>query len=55
MKCSRAFIHHSLVRGVPIQSCSAGAKNFTNYVFCHVQFNSPDQSSKNDCANKAKF
>ena len=23
------------------------AKNFTNYVFCHVQFNSSSQSSKN--------
>ena len=21
-----------------IQSCSAGAENFTNYVFCHPQF-----------------
>ena len=27
---------HSLIRGVLIQSCPAGAKNFTNYVFCHV-------------------
>ena len=26
---------HSLIRGVLIQSCLAGAKNFTNYVFCH--------------------
>ena len=25
------FIPHSLIRGVHIQSCSAGAKNFTNY------------------------
>ena len=48
-------IRHSLIRGVLIQSCSAGAKIFTNYVFCHVQFNSPGQSSKNYCANKAKF
>ena len=46
---------HSLMRGVLIQSCPAGAKNFPNYVFCHVQFNSPGQSSKNHCANKAKF
>ena len=46
---------HSLIRGVIIQSCSAGAKNLTNYVFCHVQFNSPGQSSKNHCAIKAKF
>ena len=29
---------HSLIRGVLIQSCPAGAKNFTNYVFCHLQF-----------------
>ena len=29
---------HSLIRGVLIQSCSAGAKKFTNYVFCHTQF-----------------
>ena len=27
---------HSLIRGILIQSCSSGAKNFTNYVFCHV-------------------
>ena len=51
------YLHHwhSLIKGVLIQSCSAGAKNFTNYVFCHVQFNSPGQSSKNHCAIKAKF
>ena len=30
----------SLIRGVLIQICSAGAKNFTNYVFCHPQCNS---------------
>ena len=29
---------HSLIRGVLIQSCPTRAKNFTNYVFCHVQF-----------------
>ena len=46
---------HSLIREVLIQSCSAGAKNFTNYAFCHVQFNSPGQSSKNHCAIKVKF
>ena len=46
---------HSLIKGVLIQSCSAGAKNFTNYVFCHVQFNSPGQSTTNLCAIKAKF
>ena len=31
-------IRHSLIRGVLIQSCSAGAKNFSNSVFCHPQF-----------------
>ena len=31
-------IHHSLIRGVRIQSCFARAKNFTNYIFCHPQF-----------------
>ena len=31
-------IYHSLIRGVLIQRCPAGAKNFTNYVFCHPQF-----------------
>ena len=31
-------VSHSLIRGVLIQSCSIGAKNFTNYVFCHPQF-----------------
>ena len=41
------IIKHSLIRGVLIQSCSVGAKNLTNYEFCHVQFNSPGQSSKN--------
>ena len=29
---------HSLITGFFIQSCSTGAKNFTNYVFCHPQF-----------------
>ena len=29
---------HSLIRGVLIHSCPAGPKNFTNYVFCHEQF-----------------
>ena len=47
--------YHSLIRGVLIQSCSAEAKNFTNYVFCHVQFNSPGQNSKNHCGIKAKI
>ena len=34
--CAKVSTTHSLIRGVlTIQSCSAGAKNFTNYVFCH--------------------
>ena len=46
---------HSLIRGVLIQSCSAGAKNFTNYVFCHPQFSGVIQNIENHCAIKAKF
>ena len=46
---------HSLIRGVLIQSCSAGAKNFTNYVFCHVQFSGVIQNIENRCAIRAKF
>ena len=38
---------HSLIRGVLIQSCSAGAKNFTNYVFCHPQFSGVIQNIEN--------
>ena len=41
---------HSLIRGVLIQSCSAGAKNFTNYVFCHPQFSGVIQNIENHCA-----
>ena len=39
-----------MIRGVIIQSCPAGAKNFTNYVFCHVQFSSAIQNIENHCA-----
>ena len=46
---------HSLIRGVLIQSFSAGAKNFTNYVFCHPQFTGVIQNIENRCAIKAKF
>ena len=46
---------HSLIRGVPIQGCSAGAKIFTNYVFCHAQFSSVIQDIENCCATRAKF
>ena len=41
---------HSLIRGVLKQSCSTGAKNFTNYVFCGVI-----QNIENHCAISAKF
>ena len=41
---------HSLIRGVLIQSCSAGAKNFTNYVFCHPQISGVTQNIENHCA-----
>ena len=46
---------HSLIRGVLIQSCPAGAKNFTNYVFCHPQFSGVIQNIENCCAIRAKF
>ena len=46
---------HSLIRGVLIQSCPAGAKNFTNYVFCHVQFSSVIQNIENCCAIEENF
>ena len=42
--------NHSLIRVVLIQSCSAGAENLTNYVFCHVQFNGVIQNIENRCA-----
>ena len=41
---------HSLIRGVLLQSCPAGAKNVTNYVFCHPQFSGVIQNIENDCA-----
>ena len=44
------YLHHSWIRGVLIQSCSAGAKNFTNYVFCHPQFSGVIQNNENCCA-----
>ena len=46
---------HSLIRGVLIQSCSTGAKNFTNYVFFHPQFSDVIQNIENRCAIRAKF
>ena len=38
-----------------IQSCSAGARNFTKYVFFHVQFGGLVQNSQNYCAISVKF
>ena len=46
---------HSLIRGVLRKSCSAGAKKFTNYVFCHPQFSGVIQNIENCCAIRAKF
>ena len=48
--CISLKIYHSLIRGVLIHSCSAGAKNFTNYVFCHPQFSGVIQNIENRCA-----
>ena len=45
----------SLIRGVLIQSCSARAKKFTNYVFCHPQFSGVIQIIENHCAIKEFF
>ena len=41
---------HSLIRWFLIQSCSAGAKKFTNYLFCYPQFSSVIQNIENRCA-----
>ena len=41
---------HSLIRGILTQSCSAGAKNFTNCVFYHVQFSGVIQNIAYHCA-----
>ena len=49
INCRREVIH-SLIRGFFIESCSAGAKNFTNYVFCHPQFSGVIQNIENRCA-----
>ena len=38
---------HNLIRGVLIQSFSAGAKKFPNYVFCHPQFSGVIQNIEN--------
>ena len=49
LKFSKIQYHlmHSMIRGVLIQSCSAGAKHFTNYVFCHPQFSGVIQNIEN--------
>ena len=44
-----------MIRGVHIQSCPTGAKNFTNYVFCHPQFSGVIQNIENRCAISIKF
>ena len=50
-KIFHSAVCHSLIRGVIIQSCSTGAKNFTNYVlFCHPQFSGVIQNIENHCA-----
>ena len=46
----QTLIRHSLIRGILIQSCSAGVKIFTNYVFCHPQFSDVIQNIENYCA-----
>ena len=46
---------HILIRGVLIQSCSAEAKNFTNYDFCPPQFCGVIQNIENCCAIRFKF
>ena len=46
----QVILNHSLIREVLIQSCSARAKNFTNYVFCHPQFSGVIQNIENRCA-----
>ena len=44
-----------MIRGVLIQSCPTGAKNFTNYVFCHPQFSSVIQNIENRWAILTPF
>ena len=51
----QAIALHSLIRGVLIQSCSTGAKNFTKYVFFHVQFNGLVKHSQNHCTISVKI
>ena len=46
---------HSLIRGVPIQIFSAGARNFTKYVFFHIQFSGLVQNTQNYCAISVKL
>ena len=39
-----------LIRGILLQRSSAGAKKFTNYVFCYPQFSGVIQNIENRCA-----
>ena len=48
-------LRRSLIRGVLIQSCSAGVKNFTKCVFYHVQFSGVIQNIAYHRAIKTKF
>ena len=45
-------LYHRVIIGFLIQSCSPGANNFTNYVFCHPQFSGVIQNIENCCARK---
>ena len=47
--------YHSLIRGVLRQTCSTGAKNFTKWVFYHVQFSGVIQNIAYLRAIKTKF
>ena len=55
LNSSQCIAQHSLIRGVLIQSCSTGAKYFTNYVICHPQFRGVIQNNENRCTIRAKF
>ena len=52
---AKEHVCHNLIIGVLIQSCPPGAKNFTNYVFCHPQFSGVIQNIENHCAIRVKF
>ena len=50
INCAHLNTYHSMIRGILIQSCSAGAKNVTNYVFCHPQLSGVIQNIEIRCA-----